>query len=74
MSSRGLGPLMPVAMAYGSATSATAGKTAATGRGQDEQQQEGVHVEWVHRQCALWSPEVYPDNRGKLVSAAQLRL
>lgn len=25
-------------------------------------------VVWVHRQCALWSPEVYPDKTGVLVS------
>lgn len=26
-------------------------------------------VVWVHRQCALWSPEVYPDPSGVLVSS-----
>lgn len=26
-------------------------------------------VVWVHRQCALWSPEVYPGKTGVLVSA-----
>lgn len=25
-------------------------------------------VVWLHRQCALWSPEVYPDKSGVLVS------
>jgi hypothetical protein len=25
-------------------------------------------VVWLHRQCALWSPEVYPDKSGALVS------
>jgi hypothetical protein len=28
-------------------------------------------VVWVHRQCALWSPEVYPDKSGVLVSVFQ---
>jgi hypothetical protein len=27
-----------------------------------------TEVVWVHRQCALWSPEVYPDPSGVLVS------
>ncbi|KAF6255264.1 hypothetical protein COO60DRAFT_235055 [Scenedesmus sp. NREL 46B-D3] len=30
------------------------------------QQQQQHGVVWVHRQCALWSPEVYPDRRGML--------
>jgi hypothetical protein len=28
---------------------------------------EASEVVWVHRQCALWSPEVYPDRAGILV-------
>jgi hypothetical protein len=50
MSSRGLGPLMPVSMP------------------QQQQQPGSGGVVWVHRQCALWSPEVYPDRRSVLVS------
>lgn len=59
MSRAGLGPLMPVSMAASE---------------QQQQQHDGgdaaaaAAVVWVHRQCALWSPEVYPDRRGILVS------
>jgi hypothetical protein len=53
MSRQGLGPLMPVSMAQ---------------QQQQQQQQQGVCVVWVHRQCALWSPEVYPGRRSMLVS------
>jgi hypothetical protein len=34
---------------------------------QQSQQQQDEGVVWVHRQCALWSPEVYPDRRSMLV-------
>ncbi|WIA40741.1 hypothetical protein OEZ86_004425 [Tetradesmus obliquus] len=54
MSRQGLGPLMPVSMGQQQQQSQ-----------QQQQQEEGVV--WVHRQCALWSPEVYPDRRSMLM-------
>jgi hypothetical protein len=54
MSGQGLGPLMPVSMQ----------------QQQSQQLQQGEGVVWVHRQCALWSPEVYPDRRSMLVSCS----
>jgi hypothetical protein len=41
---------------------------------QQQQQQQDEGVVWVHRQCALWSPEVYPDRRSMLVSCCWLLL
>jgi hypothetical protein len=58
MSRQGLGPLMPVSMPQ---------QQQQQPQQQQQQQQEGGVV-WVHRQCALWSPEVYPDRRSMLVS------
>lgn len=53
--------------AEGAATSEPAAADGAAAAAGSALAAEG-EVVWVHRQCALWSPEVYPDKSGVLVS------
>jgi hypothetical protein len=55
-----------VAAGEGSAAGAAAAEAAAAAPAASAPAAES-EVVWVHRQCALWSPEVYPDKTGMLV-------
>lgn len=54
-------PAVVAAAAPGAGEAATAAPAASAPAAESQ-------VVWVHRQCALWSPEVYPDKTGMLVS------
>ncbi|KAF8060099.1 trx [Scenedesmus sp. PABB004] len=71
MSRTGLGPLMPVTMpVHAPAAGAAEGGGGEGAAGEPAPAPAPAAVAWVHRQCALWSPEVYPDRRGALMHLA----